>query len=394
MTKPSHGPAPSKGPSALSKNPPSTCRETPFSLKAGNSSSRCFSDALSAGISVLAAESIGLSGEGTAQETPSGTKIPVPPASFFLCCALLGASLEDEDPKALFLRLRRLSLPTPEAFSSCRDSTAAVLGLICAALGRLGAMGSPWDAPAAWGSLSRMTAGEHPAETDAPGQNAAWNAASISRLLEELSHDLPFLIRRSADGSHPVVSNAEGPASDLRGGPRVFSAEEEGCLKAAARLLLLAEDSPLCPGREARRLFRSGGLEAVNRALGRPYTLEGSIVHGRALGRTVGMPTANLLTPEGALLPPHGVYATLFRFGGQTLRGLTNVGPRPSVGGEQVTVETFLPDFKGDLYGQSVLLEFHGFIRGIFKMKGLDEVHRQVQRDVFAAEAILGREGL
>ena len=137
------------------------------------------------------------------------------------------------------------------------------------------------------------------------------------------------------------------------------------------------------------RFFKEGGMEAVNRALGHPYALEGVIIHGRHLGRTVGMPTANLQPTLGSFLPPYGVYATLFWVAGHSIQGLTNVGPRPSVGGTQVTVETFLLNFNGDLYGQYARIEFYSFIRKIYKMNGLEAVRCQVEQDAIIAQQIL-----
>lgn len=136
------------------------------------------------------------------------------------------------------------------------------------------------------------------------------------------------------------------------------------------------------------RFFELGGMEAVNHALGHPYALEGRIIHGRHLGRTVGMPTANLQPIPGSFLPPHGVYATLSWVAGQSLQGLTNVGPRPSVGGKHVTIETFFLNFDEDLYGQYLRIEFYSFIRKIYKMNGLKAVQLQVEQDAINARKI------
>ena len=378
MTKPLRGFADSLEPVAASGYPSPCRREASPSFPISAGSSLACPDNLAAQISALAADSVAAAQD----ETLSG-----PGASLFSLflfrCALTGASLEDEDPKAFLLRLSSLPLPGPWS-APPRRKGAAALGLLCGMLGRLGAMGSPWSADAVRGTLARISPelNTHPI-----GGSAPWAAEPGVQALKSICHSFPSSFPPEGSQCHP------SPLAPDRACPSSPS-KAKSLLRAAARLLLLAGSSPLSPGSKAASLFGSGGLEAVNQALGRPYTLEGSIVHGRALGRTVGMPTANLLIPSGALLPPHGVYATLFRFQGRALRGLTNVGPRPSVGGQQVTVETFLPGFSGDLYGQAVLLEFHGFIRGILKMSGLEEVHRQVERDVLAAEKILGEKGL
>ena len=110
--------------------------------------------------------------------------------------------------------------------------------------------------------------------------------------------------------------------------------------------------------------------------------LKGEVVHGKALGRTVGMPTANLKISEGAL-PENGVYATRIIIDGQIYSSVTNIGSRPSVDdNEQVTVETYILDFDKDIYGKKVELELHQFLRPIRKFNSLEEVFTQVKKDV------------
>ena len=84
-------------------------------------------------------------------------------------------------------------------------------------------------------------------------------------------------------------------------------------------------------------------------------TLSGMVTHGQAIGRTYGMPTANLPIPADTPLPPCGVYASRVCWHGQAFAGLTHIGARPTVGrGEQVVIETHLLDFNQDLYGQTI----------------------------------------
>ena len=126
----------------------------------------------------------------------------------------------------------------------------------------------------------------------------------------------------------------------------------------------------------------AGDCEACRRLCGRPYLLTGFVTHGRGLGHTVGMPTANLAVPPEKRIPGEGVYATVARVSQGVFMGLTNVGRRPSVDDEdRITVETQLLDFKGDLYGAPMSLEFHFFIRSVMKFDSLDAVRRQVEAD-------------
>lgn len=114
-------------------------------------------------------------------------------------------------------------------------------------------------------------------------------------------------------------------------------------------------------------------------------TLKGEVVHGKALGRTVGMPTANLRV-EGEELPQVGVYATRIKIGDTYYNSVTNVGQRPSVDDEKhITVESFIFDFYGDIYGKMVELEFHKFLRCTQKFEDLQAVQKQVEKDVLLA---------
>ena len=87
------------------------------------------------------------------------------------------------------------------------------------------------------------------------------------------------------------------------------------------------------------------------------------VVSGRHLGRTIGIPTANLALPPQLLCPRHGVYAALACFDGRRLPAVVNIGSRPTVGGTHVTVEPWILDFDGDLYGRTLRLEFYTFLR-------------------------------
>jgi len=120
-----------------------------------------------------------------------------------------------------------------------------------------------------------------------------------------------------------------------------------------------------------------------------PITLKGKVVHGKALGRTVGMPTANLCVEQG-ILPENGVYATRIRIGDELFQSITNIGNRPTVDREQdITIETYIFDFNKDIYGQMVELEVYKFLRPIQKFESLEQVQIQVKKDVMEAKKYL-----
>ena len=113
-----------------------------------------------------------------------------------------------------------------------------------------------------------------------------------------------------------------------------------------------------------------------------PVILIGKVVRGKALGRTVGMPTANLCITEGTM-PEEGVYATRIRIGDGVYTSVTNIGRRPTVDDESyITVETFILDFNEEIYGQFVKLEVYKFLRPIQKFSSLEEVQKQVEKDI------------
>ena len=118
--------------------------------------------------------------------------------------------------------------------------------------------------------------------------------------------------------------------------------------------------------------------------------LSGKVVHGKRLGRTVGMPTANIEVCDESLLPACGVYATKIMAGEKKLLAVTNIGQRPTVDEEQhITVEAHILDFDEDIYGENVVLEVHRFLRPIQKFESLEEVHAQVKKDIEKARECL-----
>lgn len=131
-----------------------------------------------------------------------------------------------------------------------------------------------------------------------------------------------------------------------------------------------------------RSLLKDGDVKTANRFLGHRHILTAEIVTGKQLGRTIGVPTANMLIPDGVITPKNGVYAALFYMpDGKCHRAVTNIGVRPTVSGVGVTVESFVLDFSGDLYGKTCRVELLDFIRPEQKFSGLDELKAQISRD-------------
>lgn len=138
-----------------------------------------------------------------------------------------------------------------------------------------------------------------------------------------------------------------------------------------------------------RELVQNGDLEEATAFLGHPHTLTQIVRHGKRIGRTIGIPTVNLIAPRHVLVPGHGVYITrVFLPDGTGYAAVTNVGTRPTVNnGTDVTVEAFLLDFDGDLYGEVLRVEFYKKVRGEMKFDSLEDLKAQISRDAAVTRA-------
>lgn len=130
-----------------------------------------------------------------------------------------------------------------------------------------------------------------------------------------------------------------------------------------------------------RDLLQQGELAQANNLLGHAHFMTGEVVNGRHFGRTLGVPTANLHFASGVLEPKHGVYACLVCFDGSEYRAVCNIGRRPTVGGKSVTVEPWLLDYSGDLYGKTLEIHFCAFLRPEQKFENIDELKQQIMLD-------------
>lgn len=127
-----------------------------------------------------------------------------------------------------------------------------------------------------------------------------------------------------------------------------------------------------------RRALQRGAIESANIMLGYPYTLTGTVVHGRGLGRTIGFPTANIALPADKILPANGVYAVE----ADGMPALLNIGTNPTVGDNAITLEVHIPDFVGDLYDQQLSIRLLRFIREEKRFDSLDALKDQIRQDL------------
>jgi riboflavin kinase / FMN adenylyltransferase len=137
-----------------------------------------------------------------------------------------------------------------------------------------------------------------------------------------------------------------------------------------------------------RQALFAGQVALARRLLGRPFSLEGEIVHGSAIGAAIRVPTANLRACN-ELIPRNGVYVALLTVAGQKHRGVTNIGMRPTVIPEgsisTPSIETHLLDFTGNLYGQNATLELLLYLREERRFDGPEGLVTQIRKDILRA---------
>ncbi|MBP3878214.1 MAG: bifunctional riboflavin kinase/FAD synthetase [Lachnospiraceae bacterium] len=134
-----------------------------------------------------------------------------------------------------------------------------------------------------------------------------------------------------------------------------------------------------------RNALELGNMEEVRNLLGYDYYVTGKIIHGRRLGRTIGVPTINQIPGRTKLLPPNGVYVSETVLEGRLLRGITNIGTKPTVGGHFVGAETYLFDFSGNVYDENAEVRLLNFLRPETRFGSLDELKNQIAKDEAAA---------
>lgn len=130
-------------------------------------------------------------------------------------------------------------------------------------------------------------------------------------------------------------------------------------------------------------MLEEGDVKKADRLLGYDYFITGTVTHGRSIGHKKLYPTANLLPPPEKHLPRFGVYVTRVTADGKTYGGLTNIGKKPTIQGENpVGVETYLYDFDGDLYGKEIRVELLDFIRPEMRFDSIGQLKAQLDHDI------------
>ena len=139
-----------------------------------------------------------------------------------------------------------------------------------------------------------------------------------------------------------------------------------------------------------RAAVKAGDFRLAETLMGRPYSVSGHVIHGDKLGRTLGVPTANI-PPRRLHSPLHGIYTvTVEGAAEKTVFGVTSVGRRPTVNGKDERIETYLLDFSGEIYGRRIRVQFHHKLREELRFSSLEELKTAMAKDIADARQYFG----
>jgi riboflavin kinase/FMN adenylyltransferase len=234
---------------------------------------------------------------------------------------------------------------------------------------------------------------------------AAERAEALSALGVSILYELPFNaafshltatqfvadVLRGGLGAAHLACGADFAFGHRRGGDVSLLAAQAESHGIGLTLVPAVTDAegPITSSR-IRRLLQDGYPERAILLLGRPYSIRGEVIHGDARGRTIGFPTANVPLLRH-LEPCRGVYAVTARLADGVVKGVANIGARPTVGGTESRLEAHLFDYAGDLYGAEITVALQAFIREERKFASFDELKTQISRDADTARALLDR---
>jgi len=233
---------------------------------------------------------------------------------------------------------------------------------------------------------------------------ASERAAALAALGVAMLYELPFdaafshltaeqfvaAVLHKGLGAANLACGADFAFGHRRGGDVLFLAARAEALGIGLTIVPPVADvqGPISSTR-IRRLLQDGYPERAALLLGRPYAIRGEVVHGDARGRTIGFPTANIFLGQH-LEPARGVYAVTARLpDGAEVKGVANIGLRPTVGGTESRLEAHLFDFEGDLYGAELTVALRFFLREEKKFESFDALKAQILADAGAARSKL-----
>lgn len=132
---------------------------------------------------------------------------------------------------------------------------------------------------------------------------------------------------------------------------------------------------------KVRTALLEGNIKDANLMLGYSYSLTGTVVHGKKIGRTIGYPTANIEVDSLKLLPKKGAYIVEVSLGGNNYKGMLSIGTNPTVNGEKLTTEVYILDFNKDIYGKEITVKFRDFLHEEINFEGLEKLIERLDED-------------
>lgn len=145
---------------------------------------------------------------------------------------------------------------------------------------------------------------------------------------------------------------------------------------------LFEQDGQIVSSSNIREFLKNGDISNANKMLGRPFSINGLVVHGNHLGTGIGFPTANLNFDSDKIVPKFGVYAGKTIIEGTEYNSIINIGIKPTVGGNTPLLEAHIIGAEGDFYGKKMSFNLLGFLREERKFDGLTELKKQIQIDL------------
>jgi riboflavin kinase / FMN adenylyltransferase len=232
---------------------------------------------------------------------------------------------------------------------------------------------------------------------------SAERAVALAGLGVEYLYELPFdsvfshlsaeafvsEILHAGLGAAHLVCGADFAFGHRRGGDAAFLAAHAEALGMGLTVVpsVADKEGPISSSR-IRRLIQDGYPERAAVLLGRPPSIRGEVLHGDKRGRTIGFPTANIALGRH-LEPQRGVYAVTACIGGAVVKGVANIGQRPTVGGTESRLEAHFFDFSGDLYGRELTVCLHHFLREEQKFPNFEALKTQIVVDAAEARLLL-----
>jgi riboflavin kinase / FMN adenylyltransferase len=232
-----------------------------------------------------------------------------------------------------------------------------------------------------------------------PREKEALIAAAGIDYLIEIPFDWSFASTSATEFVEQTLVGAIGMESLVIGYDYAFGRGREGDINLLRELgrrfsfsvqLLdpISNGATVYSSTTVRNMVSVGDVRGAVSVLGREFSITGTVIHGHQRGRSLGFPTANVVTQK-ELLPAAGVYAVKVRVGGELYDGACNIGTNPTFSDERLSMEVFLFDFEGDLYGREITLFFIERLRGEKRFSNVEALKEAIAADVARAKAIL-----